>query len=64
MTLMWRKSSRSGQTACVEIAIDAGTVLMRDSKDPSGPILTFDRRTFQDFLTYVKEKGAEPPRMS
>ncbi|WP_198029047.1 DUF397 domain-containing protein [Actinoplanes sp. N902-109] len=62
MTLMWRKSSRSGQTACVEIAVDTDAVLMRDSKDPSGPVLTFDRRAFQDFLTYVKEKAADPGR--
>ncbi len=39
----WHKSSRSGATgACVEIRVVAGNVvLMRDSKDPDGPRLSF-----------------------
>lgn len=40
----WRKSSRSGSNegACVEVADNLpGRVLVRDSKDPAGPALTF-----------------------
>ena len=39
----WRKSQRSNsQGACVELArIDAGTVAMRNSRDPQGTALVY-----------------------
>nr|MDT0656533.1 DUF397 domain-containing protein [Micromonospora sp. DSM 115978] len=44
---VWRKSSRSpanGGTNCVEIAeLSDGRIGVRDSKDPNGGILVFDR---------------------
>ncbi|MFA1542305.1 DUF397 domain-containing protein [Actinomadura monticuli] len=36
----WRKSRRSAGGDCVEIAFDGASVLMRDSKDPLGTVLT------------------------
>ncbi len=41
----WRKSSHSGQDGnCVEIATNLpGIVVMRDSKNPDGPVLRFAR---------------------
>ncbi|MFI1163169.1 DUF397 domain-containing protein [Streptomyces sp. NPDC020801] len=40
----WRKSSYSGNTGgdCVEVADDCptGTIPVRDSKTPSGPVVT------------------------
>jgi hypothetical protein len=42
-TTRWRKSSRSGQdTSCVELAHTGAAV--RDSKNPTGPILTVPTR--------------------
>jgi hypothetical protein len=42
--LRWRTSSRSGQTGqCVEIARTADGAAVRDSKDPNGPVLRFNR---------------------
>ena len=41
--LNWRISSRSGGSNCVEIAFTSESVLLRDSKDPDGPILTLTR---------------------
>ena len=58
--LEWRTSSRSGGGNCVEVAFDneTGLVHVRDSKDRSGPVLTFDRAVFQEFLAFVTETGA------
>ncbi|MBC6459028.1 DUF397 domain-containing protein [Actinomadura sp. HBU206391] len=48
----WRKSSRSAQGGdeCVEIAGLAGTVAVRDSKNPKGPVLAFDVASFRRFV--------------
>ena len=55
----WRKSSRSSGNggACVEVA-GAGTVLVRDSKDPDGPRLAFDHAAWETFTGKVKGSGA------
>lgn len=40
----WRKSSYSGQQGeCVEVADLTSQIGVRDSKNPAGPVLTFDR---------------------
>ncbi|MBB6415126.1 DUF397 domain-containing protein [Streptomyces sp. AK010] len=56
-TATWRKSSYSdgGGTNCPEAA-DAhpGTVPVRDSKNPDGPILVFGATSWTSFLTQVK----------
>lgn len=49
--LTWRKSSYSvGQGACVEMAVRAATTHVRDSKNPSGPSLTFPAEAMTVFL--------------
>jgi hypothetical protein len=48
----WRKSSRSDAADngnCVEIAF-AEQVAVRDSKNPTGPVLTFPVERFKAFL--------------
>ncbi|HEY3718307.1 MAG TPA: DUF397 domain-containing protein [Jatrophihabitantaceae bacterium] len=47
----WRKAARSnGSSACVEVAFPPdGTVAVRDSKDPSGPVLTFTAAEWDAF---------------
>jgi hypothetical protein len=40
-TATWHKSSRSGANGCVEVAHGNDQIAVRDSKDPSGPILLF-----------------------
>ncbi|MGW4898043.1 DUF397 domain-containing protein [Kitasatospora sp. NPDC004240] len=50
---VWRKSSHSGGNgACVEIRVPAaGTVDVRDSKDPRGPQLHFSSEAWEAFTT-------------
>ncbi|TDC59054.1 DUF397 domain-containing protein [Actinomadura sp. GC306] len=36
----WRKGQRSGVGDCLEVASKGSLVLVRDSKDPSGAVLT------------------------
>ena len=47
----WRKSRRSsGGDNCVEVAFAAdGSVGVRDSKDPTGPVLTFTPAEWEAF---------------
>ncbi len=49
----WRKSTRSGPSGndCVEVADNLpGRVLVRDSKDQSGPVLAFTPTAWRTFL--------------
>lgn len=54
----WTKSTRSGATACVEVAHVNGVVMVRDSKDPDGTVLTFDRTDWFAFLDVVNADAA------
>lgn len=65
MKRTWFKSSYSvANSACVEVAIDGDTdtrVLMRDSKNPSGITLTFDREGWNAFIGNVKSGRLRRP---
>lgn len=52
----WRKSTRStGQGNCVEVADNiAGTVLVRDSKDHTGPVLSFEPAAWSAFVAMTR----------
>ncbi|WP_200208179.1 DUF397 domain-containing protein [Micromonospora coerulea] len=53
----WRKSTRSGQGECVEVADNLPDVVgVRDSKDPTGPALTFAPHTWRTFIEYAKRR--------
>jgi hypothetical protein len=49
----WRKSSYSGDSGCVEFVPHRGGVLVRDSKDPDGPVLVVPIAAWQAFLTQI-----------
>jgi Domain of unknown function (DUF397) len=54
--LRWRKARASGQGAnCVEVAPLPGGAAVRDSKDPSGPVLRFADDAWRDFVGAVKD---------
>ncbi|MFF4468174.1 DUF397 domain-containing protein [Streptomyces sp. NPDC001599] len=50
----WRKSSYSGSNGgeCVEVAENCptGTVPVRDSKNPAGPVVTLGAHAWQAFV--------------
>jgi Domain of unknown function (DUF397) len=51
----WRKSSFSGDNggACVEVAAAEG-VLVRDTTDRNGPVLTFTADAWQSFMATIR----------
>jgi hypothetical protein len=49
-TAKWRKSSHSNQNGCVEVAHGDDQIAVRDSKDPTGPMLLFTAREWRAFL--------------
>jgi hypothetical protein len=53
----WRKSSYSSQNGnCVEVATNLpGSVAVRDSKDPYGPVLTFPPAGWRIFVAAVQD---------
>jgi Domain of unknown function (DUF397) len=53
--LSWRKASYSdGNGECVEVAIRAGDVAIRDSKYPDGHVLNCSPSGWAAFLVQVK----------
>ncbi|MFI6457340.1 DUF397 domain-containing protein [Streptosporangium amethystogenes] len=52
----FRKSSLSGGgNNCVEVAANLpGLIAVRDSKNPSGPALTFSLTAWNNFLTGIR----------
>ena len=61
--LTWRKSTRSGAAGhCVEVANVPTTVLVRDSKDVDGPVLTFATSDWTGFLAGIRAGEFDRPR--
>ncbi|WP_262285087.1 DUF397 domain-containing protein [Micromonospora sp. MA102] len=58
----WRTSSRSTDSGgnCVEVAGNLpGVVLVRDSKDPSGPALAFSPDSWRRLLASLGRAGLD-----
>jgi len=53
-TPVFRAACEGGGT-CVEVAGYGGLVLMRDSKDPFGPVLVFTPQEWVSFVKGVKQ---------
>ncbi|MFF7263612.1 DUF397 domain-containing protein [Streptomyces sp. NPDC008159] len=55
----WFKSSYSGGsgTECVEAAFVRDGCAVRDSKDLSGPLLSFSSEAWADFVGAVRDAG-------
>jgi hypothetical protein len=57
--LAWFKSSYSAGNGgeCVEVAVSAGTVHVRDSKDKAGPTLEFDAAAWAAFVGFARTRS-------
>jgi hypothetical protein len=47
---VWRKSTFSESNGCIEVSFVGAQVAIRDSKDRSGPVLTFSLTEWEAFL--------------
>jgi hypothetical protein len=58
-TNRWHKSTSSSSNGgdCTEVAAGPSSVLVRDSKNPDGPRLTFGPDTWRAFADRVKARA-------
>ncbi|HXL91791.1 MAG TPA: DUF397 domain-containing protein [Streptosporangiaceae bacterium] len=54
--LTWRKSTYSGNNGgqCIEVAA-RGSVFVRDSKDPHGPVLEVSQQMWRELTNRLKD---------
>lgn len=53
-SFLWKKSTASGSSGCVEVARAGEIIIVRDSKDPSGSSLTFSGEEWKEFLVSTR----------
>jgi hypothetical protein len=58
--VLWRTSSRSGNAECVEVAVTAQSVLVRDSKSRDGSVLRFTHEGWAVFVASLRTGTLEP----
>lgn len=52
--LEWTKAAASGTGNCIEVSAYQHHVLVRDSKDPHGPIVCFTSARWSDLLIGIR----------
>jgi Domain of unknown function (DUF397) len=52
--IVWRKSKKSASGDCIEVALSDESVIVRDSKDRGGPVLSFALPDWAAFLSGVR----------
>ena len=59
-SLRWRKSTHSGSNGggCLETASHHSHVLIRDTRDRTGPVLQFSRAAWHRFIDEIKRQSA------
>lgn len=56
----WHKSGESDDGGCVELAYAEGLIGVRDSKDQTGPVLTFNQREWDAFTAGIRNGTLTP----
>ena len=56
--ITWRKSTASNSGDCLEVAVVNGSVLVRDSANRDGKVLTLSPAAWSDFLARARRKDA------
>jgi hypothetical protein len=51
----WQTATMSAGGDCVQVGSNAGLVLVRHSKNPGGPVLSYTRREWAAFIDGVKK---------
>jgi Domain of unknown function (DUF397) len=59
-TYIWRKSTASGGGNCVEVAFADESVLVRNSRDPLGSVLSFSCQEWMAFLEGASNGEFDP----
>ncbi len=54
--IAWRKSSASNSGGCLEVAVVNGSVLVRDSTNRDGPVLTLSPAAWSGLLARARDK--------
>jgi len=57
--IVWRKSTVSTQGSCVEVAVHDGSVLIRDSMNRTGPVLSLPRGAWPAFLAWARRDDSD-----
>jgi hypothetical protein len=55
--IAWRRSTKSASGNCVEVAVAGGSVLIRDSANPDGVVLSLSPAAWSAFLAHARSKG-------
>ncbi|MCW6006128.1 DUF397 domain-containing protein [Micromonospora sp. CPCC 205371] len=53
--VLWRQSSYCESNACVEVALAQPLVAVRDGKDRTGPVLTFEVEQWRAFVAAIRD---------
>jgi hypothetical protein len=56
----WHKSNHSDDGGCVELAHADDMIGVRDSKNPDGPALVFNRREWDAFVAGIRDGSLTP----
>ena len=54
-TLAWRVARTCQGGSCVRVAYTGGTILIGDTKNPDGDVLTYTVSEWQEFVAGVKQ---------